>query len=225
MGVARLRCLICNPPAWVLHRIWALFLVLLGIKSGIDWGDITVRTLGQAPPVRSWLCWELLVGAGNWEGELGVLLHLGAAPSVKKKMRSEGKPDSSPNSLSTSNQTCFLGFSLVCREVLHCSVLFLDSWDLGCSLRFSMEQWSHSSAGQDHGGLGVGTSAGLHMRGDFDATSTHSLTWNRSVSYPTGIIHSAIPPQASAPLPPNLGSISGFWKAAQLAPFCSIGQF
>ena len=133
--------------------------------SGLDWdqewdwpGDATARTLGQAPPVRAWLCWELLVGVGSWEGELGALLHSGAVPSAKKRMRSEGKSGSLPNSSSTLNQTCFLSFSFssFCREASHYCALSMESQDLGCNLRFSMEWWSHSSAEWDSRGLGDG---------------------------------------------------------------------
>ena len=93
-----------------------------------DWlSDSTARTLGQAPPVREWLSWGLLVGADSWEGKLGVLLCLGAVHSAKKWVRSVGKLGSLPNSLSTLNQTCFLGFSSAYRDASHQHVLFLNS--------------------------------------------------------------------------------------------------
>ena len=131
--------------------------------------------MGQVPPVRAKLCWGLLVGVGSPAVKLGVFLHFGDAPSAKEWVRTEGKCGSSPNSLSTSNWTCFLGLSSLCGETSHHHALSLDSCDLGCNSRFFMEQCSCSSAGQDHKGLGRGTSAGWGMKGrGFDATSTHS---------------------------------------------------
>ena len=59
--------------------------------------------------------------------ELGAFLSSGAATSAKKQVRSEGKSGSLPNSSSTSNRTCFLGFYSFCREALHHCNLFLDS--------------------------------------------------------------------------------------------------
>ena len=151
------------------------------------WG-ITARTLCQAPPVRAWLCWELLVGVGSWAGEVGVLPHSWAVLSAKKRARSEGKFSSLPNSSITSNQTCFLGLFSVCGEASHCYVLLLDTWDLGCSLRFSIEQWSYSSAGWDQEGLREGTGDGLGVRG-------------RALTLP-----GPTPSPRTGPSPPHLGS-------------------
>ena len=96
MGVAGLGHLICNPLAWILHRVSPLSFFAW------DWewdcqGHATAGTLGWAPPVGAWLCWELLVGVGSWAGKLGALLHFGAAPSAKKRTRSEGRSVSSHN--------------------------------------------------------------------------------------------------------------------------------
>ena len=123
----------------------SLFLVLFRIKSGIDHRMVQMKPLGWASPVRAWLCWGLLVGVGSWAGKMGVLLHLGAMPSAKKRVMSVGKFCSSPNSLSTLNQTCFLGFSSACGEMLHCNVLLLDSQDLGHRQNFP---WSSGATHQ-----------------------------------------------------------------------------
>ena len=119
-------------------------------------GDTAAGTLGQAPPVGAWLHWGLLVGVGSLVVKLGMFHWSGAVPSAKTWAWSEGKSSSLPNSLSTLNQMYFLGFSSFCGEASHCCALSLYYQDLGCNLRFSMEQWRHSSAGQDHGGLGEG---------------------------------------------------------------------
>ena len=66
------------------------------------------------------------------------------------------KSSSLPNSSSNLNQTCFPSFSSACGEASYCWVLFLNFWDLDCKQRFSMEWWSHLSAGWDHGGLREG---------------------------------------------------------------------
>ena len=127
MGVAMLGHLIHNPLMQVFHRIWSL-------SSWPCSGSRVGLTMGQ----YSWnfrpglSCQGMAVlgafrGVGSWAGKLGALLHSGAAPSSKKRVRSEGKFGSSPNSLSTSNQTCFLSFSSVCGEALHCHALLLDS--------------------------------------------------------------------------------------------------
>ena len=123
-----------------------------------DWlGDAaTAGTLSSAPPVGARLHWVLLVGVGSLAVKLGASFCSGVAPSAKKWVRSEGKSGSLPSSLSISSQTCFLGLSSFCREASCHYALSLDSWDFGCNVRFSMECWSCSSGGQDHGGLGEG---------------------------------------------------------------------
>ena len=156
MKVAGMRHLFCDPMVWIPHRVQPLSFWPCLDCEWVWLGDAAARTLGWAPPVRAWLCWGILVGVGSSTVKLGAFLHSGAAPSAKKWVRSEGKSGLPPNSLSTSNQTCFLGFSSFCGEAWHCCALSFDSWDLACNLGFSMEQWSHSSAGQDHGGVGEG---------------------------------------------------------------------
>ena len=114
--------------------------------------DGTAGTLGWAPS-----CWHMVVlgafdGVGSWAGKLGVLFHWGPCPQLRRRAMFVGKFGSS----STLKQTFLLSFSSSCREMsCHC-VLLLDSQDLGHRQRFSMEQWSCSSAGQDHGQLAEG---------------------------------------------------------------------
>ena len=75
--------------------------------------------------------------------------------STKKRNRPGGNVGSSPNSSSTSNLTCVFGGLSSMGVSSHCTLL-LDVWDFSCQWRWSMERLSHSSAGQDHGGLGEG---------------------------------------------------------------------
>ena len=114
-------------------------------------GEAAARTLANTPPAGAGLHWGNLVGVDGLAVKLGAFCSSGAASPTKKGARSEGKSGSLPNSSSAQNQTCFLGFSSLGREASCCHALYL-----GCNLRFSMEWWSHSSAGQDHGRLGVG---------------------------------------------------------------------
>ena len=73
MGVARLGHLICNLLAWILYRIWSLtFWPCLGSRVGLTLGLYSQNF--RLGPVRTWLCWELLVGVDSWAGKLGVLL-------------------------------------------------------------------------------------------------------------------------------------------------------
>ena len=123
MGAARLGHLICNPLTWVFYRIqspssWPC----LGLKVGL-----TMRWYSWNFRPGPSCCGMAVLGAGSWIGKLGALLHSGAMPSAKKRVRSVGKFGSSPNSSPTLNQTCFLSFSSACVEALHHCVLLLVS--------------------------------------------------------------------------------------------------
>ena len=76
-------------------------------------------------------------------------------PSARKRVRPGGNAESLPNSSSTSNLTCFFGGLSSMGASSH-HALLLDSWSLSYKWRCSKEQLSHSSVGQDHGGLGEG---------------------------------------------------------------------
>ena len=105
-----------------------------------------VRTLGHAPPDGAGLA---LRAFGKCVPSLW-----SCVPPPRSGPGLKASPVSLPNSSSALKWTCFLGFSSFHRKASHQHALSLDSWDLGCNLRVSMEQWSHSSVGQFCGGLG-----------------------------------------------------------------------
>ena len=76
------------------------------------WEEAATRTLGHAPPAGTRVCWGLLLGVCSLAVELRTSYWSGAEPSVKKWVRSAGRSNSAPNSLSVSNQACFLSFLL-----------------------------------------------------------------------------------------------------------------
>ena len=151
MRVTRLGHLVCNPPPWMFYRIWPLsFWPCPGSRVG---------------STRGYCCWNFRPGSscqgmavlgafgGGWQldRQTGSVLSLAG----RKRIKSEGKSGSLPNSSSTSNQTCFLSYSSFCGEALCQHALPLDSQTMGCSLSFLSEQWSHLSAGWNCGGLKV----------------------------------------------------------------------
>ena len=153
MRIAGLGHLLCDPMAGIPNRVWPL-------SSSLSWycewdwlEEAAAGTLGHAPPARERLHWRLLVGVDGPAVTLGAFNHSGAVSPTKKWAGSEGKSGSSPNSSSALKWICFLGFSSFSWEMSHHHALSLDSWDFGSSLRVSMEWWSHSSAGWDHGRL------------------------------------------------------------------------
>ena len=124
-------------------------------------------------------CWESM---GSEVEELGALLCSAAVPYTKKRVRPVGNVGLSPNSLSTSNLTCFLLSLSSMGLPSHCTLL-LDSWGLSCKWRCSMEWLSHSSAGRDHGGLGESDWCQLRHGGEgFGSSLTYSFPWNGSIS-------------------------------------------
>ena len=89
-------------------------------------------------------------------GSRGTSSHSLAVPFARKRVRSGDNVGSLPNSSSTLNQTCFFSFPSTYVGVSSHHALLLDSWDLGCRWRLSIEQQSLSSVGWDHGGLREG---------------------------------------------------------------------
>ena len=147
-----------DPSVGVINWIWLLFWPWLGSGLGS-----TSRWFGwDLRPGPSCMGGVMLVGShgeslGMGVEGLGVSSHSLAIPSTRKRVRPWGNMGWLPNSLSTSNQTCFfLCFSSVgVGASSHCT-LFLEWQALGCRWRSSMEQLSCSSAGQDYWGLGEG---------------------------------------------------------------------
>ena len=109
-----------------------------------------------------WFGWDFRPGP-SCIGGTALRPHWGMAMGTlqsweRKRVRSGGNGGLLPNSLYTSNLTCFLLFVSSSAGVgaSSCCTMLLDSWDLSCRWRSSMEQLSYLSAGWDHGGPRAG---------------------------------------------------------------------
>ena len=126
-----LRHLIDNPSEGVPDRVWALSSQpCLGLWAGLTGGAAT-RTLGHAPcQVKAML--GVLGGCGQTGSQTSSFAQ-GLCPQPRSA-RSADKSGLAPNSLSTSNWTCFLSFFSFCEEASHHSALSFKSWGLGLQL-------------------------------------------------------------------------------------------
>ena len=136
MSIAGLRQFFSDPSVRIPDRVWSVpSCPCLGPWVGLTRGNCC-QILGPCSPCQGKAVLGALVGVGT--------------PSAKKWTNCTGRSGSAPNSLSTSNWTCFLSFSSFCGEASHhCT------WFPCCNLRPSME-WQSCLSGWDHGGLGEG---------------------------------------------------------------------
>ena len=209
MRVAGLSHLISNPSVGIPDRVWPLSSQPCpGLQVGLTGGS-SCQNLGPAPPAWTRPALGFLGGCG-WPGsQTRTILSLRSHPISQEVGEVCKQVQFSTQLLIHLNWTCFLSFSSFHGEASDHHAMSFESWDLGCNLRLSMEQLSHSS-GQDCRGLEERDWCQLECEGEralLPPQPTASLIMG-SFSYRTGTVCPVVLPQGlDLPLP-NLGNTS-----------------